>query len=124
MFHQEVAKTGRETNGAERAHGKHSKARLGMEQAEEAYRSEHIKTSKIKSKNESNFYVSRTAVSSLEETRALWQKETESCMDTFQELEWSRLRVLRDSAWCLTNIGSASCVGDDQVEDNTQNIVY
>ena len=39
-------------------------------------------------------------------------------MDTFQELESSRLRVLRDSAWCLTNIGSASCVGDDQVEDN------
>ena len=39
MFHQEVARTGRETSGAERAHGKHSKARQGMEQAEEAYRS-------------------------------------------------------------------------------------
>ena len=39
-------------------------------------------------------------------------------MDTFQDLESSRLRVLRDSAWCLTNIGSASCVSDDQVEDN------
>ena len=38
-------------------------------------------------------------------------------METFQDLESSRLRVLRDSAWCLTNIGSASCVGDDQVED-------
>jgi len=99
MFHQEVARTGRETSGAERAYGKHNKARQGMEQAEEAYRS---------------------AAFNLEETRALWQKETESCMDTFQELESSRLRVLRDSAWCLTNIGSASCVGDDQDYEDTR----
>ena len=39
MFHQEVARSGRETSGAERAHVKYNKARLGMEQAEEAYRS-------------------------------------------------------------------------------------
>ena len=67
---------------------------MGMEQAEEAYRS---------------------AAVSLEETRALWQKETESCVDTFQELESSRLTVLRDSAWKVTNIGSACCVADDEV---------
>eukprot|EP00090_Calanus_glacialis_P014141 TRINITY_DN2281_c0_g1_i1.p1 TRINITY_DN2281_c0_g1~~TRINITY_DN2281_c0_g1_i1.p1 ORF type:complete len:554 (-),score=87.29 TRINITY_DN2281_c0_g1_i1:284-1945(-) len=99
LFHQEVARTGRETSGAERAHGKHSKARMGMEQAEEAYRS---------------------AAVSLEETRALWQKETESCVDTFQELESSRLTVLRDSAWKVTNIGSACCVADDEVYEDTR----
>jgi len=65
-----------------------------MEQAEEAY---------------------RVAAESLEETRSAWQKETESCADTFQELEMSRLTVLRDSAWKLTNIGSACCVADDEV---------
>ena len=67
---------------------------MGMEQAEEAYRS---------------------AADSLEETRASWQKETESCADTFQELESNRLTVLRDSAWKVTNIGSACCVADDEV---------
>jgi len=99
LFHQEVARTGRDSSGAERAHGKHGKARQGMEQAEEAY---------------------RVAAESLEETRSAWQKETESCADTFQELEMSRLTVLRDSAWKLTNIGSACCVADDEVYEDTR----
>ena len=98
LFHQEVARTGRDTSGSERAHGKHGKARQGMDQAEEAY---------------------RAAAESLEESRASWKKETETCANTFQELEMSRLTVLRDSAWKVSNIGSACCVGDDEVSAET-----
>jgi len=99
LFHQEVARTGRDTSGSERAHGKHVKARQGMDQAEEAY---------------------RAAAESLEESRASWKKETETCANTFQELEMSRLTVLRDSAWKVSNIGSACCVGDDEVYEDTR----
>jgi len=99
LFHQEVARTGSDSTGADRAHTKHIKTRQGMDQAEEQYRS---------------------SVSSLEETRDSWQKETESCLDILQELESSRLSVLRDSAWRVSNIGSAYCVADDEVYEETR----
>ena len=57
----------------------------------------------------------KAAVENLEDAQAAWQRETENCADTFQEMETTRLSLLRDSAWKVTNIGSACCVADDEV---------
>lgn len=99
MYHQEVSKTGGEGSGTERARVKHGKARELMEQAEEAY---------------------KTASTVMEETRSSWQEETENCAEKLQQIETARLATLRDSAWKLTNIGSAYCVADDEMYEDTR----
>ena len=102
QFHQEVARTGQESGGAERAQGRHTKARQAMEAAEES---------------------NRAAVENLEDAQAGWQRETENCADTFQEMETTRLSLLRDSAWRVTNIGSSCCVSDDEVYEETRKVL-
>ena len=99
LYHQEVSKAGGEGSGTERARVKHVKARELMEQAEEAY---------------------KTASAAMEETRSSWQEETEKSAEKLQQIETVRLATLRDSAWKLTNIGSACCVADDEVEIYTK----
>jgi len=95
LYHQEVSRAGGEGSGTERARVKHIKARELMEQSEEAY---------------------KTASTVMEETRSSWQEETEKCAEKLQQIETARLATLRDSAWKLTNIGSAYCVADDEVK--------
>ena len=56
----------------------------------------------------------------LEDSRAAWQRETVTCCDTFQDLESSRLALLRDSAWRVANIASSCCVSDDEVCEETR----
>ena len=63
QYHQEVSRAGGESGGAERAAGRHGKARLAMEGAEESY---------------------RVAVEGVEEVRATWRRETEGCAGVFQ----------------------------------------
>ena len=48
------------------------------------------------------------------------QSETEAAADTFQGVCLARLRVLRDSAWMATNIGSACCVAEDGVYEESR----
>ena len=65
----------------------------------------------------------RQAVDALEEVRAQWQAETEACLDLFQDISSSRLRVLRDTAWLASNIGSAACVSDDAVYEESRQVL-
>merc|ERR1712223_1100821 len=102
QFHQEVARTGQESGGAERAQGRHTKSRQAMEAAEET---------------------NKAAVENLEDAQAAWQRGTENCADTFQEMETTRLSLLRDSAWRVTNIGSSCCVSDDEVYEETRKVL-
>ena len=62
-YHQEVARAGSDSGGADRANGKLSKARGAMEAADIAY---------------------RASVVQVEEARMAWQTQTETCADTFQ----------------------------------------
>ena len=74
----------------------------GLEQAEELY---------------------KQAVETVEEVRGSWQAETENCASLFEELSSGRLKVLRDSAWLASNIGSACCVLDDSVYEESRQVL-
>ena len=52
-----------------------------------------------------------------------WQTETETALDTFQELARERLRVMRDSAWVAANISSACAVQDDSALEDTRQVL-
>jgi len=101
-YHQEVARGGEESGGSEKAAARHSKVRSSMESAETAYRG---------------------SVDYLEEVREQWINETAEAANTFQVLECGRLSLLRDSVWKLTNILSTSCVADDQVYEETRQVL-
>jgi len=99
QYHQEVSRAGRDTTVADRAHNKHVKSMAGVEQSEEIY---------------------RHAVECMEETRSAWLQETETCVQIFQDIVTSRLRVLRENAWVCSNISSAVCVSDDRLLEDTR----
>ena len=102
QYHQEVSRSGRDSSVAERASRAHAKVVSGLEQSEEVY---------------------RQAVEALEEIRGLWKTETETCLDLFQDISSSRLRLLRDTAWVVSNIGSATCVKDDGVYEESRQVL-
>ena len=52
-------------------------------------------------------------MTSLEEARKSWEKETEKSFNTFQGLEEDRLAHVRDSLWRVANISSLAAVADD-----------
>ena len=52
-------------------------------------------------------------MSSIEEARKSWEKETEKSLVTFQSLEEDRLAHIRDSLWRVANISSLAAVADD-----------
>ena len=74
----------------------------GLEQSEESY---------------------KEAVEALDKARVAWQTETETALDTFQELARERLRVMRDSAWVAANISSACAVQDDSALEDTRQVL-
>ena len=74
----------------------------GLEQSEEAY---------------------KEAVEALDKARVTWQTETETALDTFQELSRERLRVMRDGAWVAANISSACAVQDDAALEDTRQVL-
>ena len=74
----------------------------GLEQSEEAY---------------------KEAVEALDKARVTWQTETETALDTFQELARERLRVMRDGAWVAANISSACAVQDDAALEDTRQVL-
>ena len=55
----------------------------------------------------------QTSVSSVEEARKSWEKETEKSLVTFQCIEEDRLSSVRDSLWRVANIASLAAVADD-----------
>ena len=55
----------------------------------------------------------QTSVSSIEEARKSWEKETEKSLVTFQSIEEDRLSSVRDSLWRAANIASLAAVADD-----------
>ena len=65
----------------------------------------------------------KQAVEAVEEVRGSWQAETESCANLMEEISRSRLKVLRDSAWLTSNIGSACCVSDDSVLEESRQVL-
>ena len=65
----------------------------------------------------------KQAVEAVEEVRGSWQAETESCANLMEEISRSRLKVLRDSAWLASNIGSACCVLDDSVYEESRQVL-
>lgn len=48
-----------------------------------------------------------------EESRQMWEKETEDCLRLFQTMEEERFDLIRDSLWRVSNFISAQCVADD-----------
>merc|ERR1711899_117645 len=48
----------------------------------------------------------QSSVTSIEEARRSWEKETEKSLVTFQSLEEDRLAHIRDSLWRVANISS------------------
>ena len=84
QYHQEVSRAGGESGGAERAAGRHGKARLAMEGAEESY---------------------RVAVEGVEEVRATWRRETEGCAGVFQVRTESEAVDLEESFILSTIFG-------------------
>ena len=65
----------------------------------------------------------KQAVEAVEEVRGSWQAETESCANLFEDISRSRLKVLRDTAWVTSNIGSACCVSDDSVLEESRQVL-
>lgn len=59
----------------------------------------------------------------LDKARVSWQTETETAVDTFQELARERLRVMRDGAWVAANISSACAVQDDAALEDTRQVL-
>ena len=55
----------------------------------------------------------QSSVTSIEEARRSWEKETEKSLVTFQSLEEDRLAHIRDSLWRVANISSLAAVADD-----------
>ena len=55
----------------------------------------------------------QSSVTSIEEARRSWEKETERSLSTFQGLEEDRLAHIRDSLWRVANISSLAAVADD-----------
>ena len=74
------------------AHGKYAKAKQVLDHCEATY---------------------QASVTSLEEARKSWEKETEKSFNTFQGLEEDRLAHVRDSLWRVANISSLAAVADD-----------
>ena len=65
----------------------------------------------------------KQAVEAVEEVRGSWQAETETCANLFEDISRSRLKVLRDTAWVTSNIGSACCVSDDSVFEESRQVL-
>ena len=65
----------------------------------------------------------KQTVEAVEEVRGSWQAETESCANLFEDISRSRLKVLRDTAWVTSNIGSACCVSDDSVLEESRQVL-
>lgn len=57
----------------------------------------------------------RSAVDVLENSRQLWEHETETACDIFQQIEEDRIQHLRNSMWVVTNLESANCVAEDEI---------
>ena len=74
------------------AHSKYAKAKQTLDLCEASYQS---------------------SVTSIEEARKSWEKETEKSLSTFQGLEEDRLAHVRDSLWRVANISSLAAVADD-----------
>jgi len=92
FYHQEVARCGKISKEAEKAHSKYAKAKQTLDLCESSYQS---------------------SVTSVEEARKTWEKETEKSLVTFQSLEEDRLAHIRDSLWRVANISSLAAVADD-----------
>jgi len=92
FYHQEVARCGKSSKEAEKAHSKYAKAKQTLDLCESSYQS---------------------SVTSIEEARRSWEKETEKSLVTFQSLEEDRLAHIRDSLWRVANISSLAAVADD-----------
>ncbi|OAA67956.1 SH3 domain-containing protein [Niveomyces insectorum RCEF 264] len=54
-----------------------------------------------------------SAVKTLEETTARWNREWKAAADKFQDLEEERLDFTKSSLWSFANIASTVCVSDD-----------
>ena len=65
----------------------------------------------------------KQAVEAVEEVRGSWQAETETCVSLFEDISRNRLKVLRDTAWVSSNIGSACCVSDDSVYEESRQVL-
>lgn len=91
-YHQEVAKKGKSSKEADKAQLKFDKATFALKCAELNYHS-----------------MAREA----EESRQMWEKETEDCLRLFQTMEEERFDLIRDSLWRVSNFISAQCVADD-----------
>ena len=74
------------------AHSKYAKAKQTLDLCESSYQS---------------------SVTSIEDARKSWEKETEKSLVTFQSLEEDRLAHIRDSLWRVANISSLAAVADD-----------
>eukprot|EP00124_Ichthyophonus_hoferi_P003643 Ihof_evm2s329 gene=Ihof_evmTU2s329 len=72
-----------------------------------------IKSDKAKIAAETADLDYRYAVQGMETIKEGWEREWESCCQTFQEQETERIGQLRDSMWTLSNMGSLTCVMDD-----------
>lgn len=55
----------------------------------------------------------QSSVSSIEEARKSWEKETEKSLSTFHQMEEERMATIRDSLWRVANINSLAAVADD-----------
>ena len=65
----------------------------------------------------------KQAVEAVEEVRGSWKAETETGANLFEDISRSRLKVLRDTAWVTSNIGSACCVSDDSVLEESRQVL-
>jgi len=92
FYHQEIARCGKNSKEAEKAYGKYAKAKQTLDLCEASY---------------------QTSVTSIEDARKSWEKETEKSLTTFQGLEEDRLAHVRDSLWRTANISSLAAVADD-----------
>lgn len=99
FYHQEVARLGKSSREAEKAHSKYAKARQALDVSESTYQS---------------------SVSAVEEARQAWEKETERTLLAFQCMEEERLASVRESLWRVTNMGSLAAVADDLAEEEVR----
>ena len=141
LYHQEVSRSGRDSSVAERAHSRHAKVRRDLvnynfqtDKIEKYFPTSDEKQDterqrvyssgfQIVSSLEQSEELYRQAVEAVEEVRLSWLAETETCAGLFEDLSTSRLKVLRDSAWLSSNIGSAACVLDDSVYEESRQVL-
>ena len=110
FYHQEVARCGKNSREADKVGNSGQRSSFFYLRKKFQAHQKYVKSKQMLDAFESAY---QSSVSSIEDARRNWEKETEKSLTAFHQMEEERMATIRDSLWRVANINSLAAVADD-----------